>query len=552
MRRRSARVMAPTLIVPTAVATVIAAAVLVLAARPLAAEDSPPVRAPAVAAIVGARIVIAPGEVIEEGTVVIRDGVIAAVGAAVEAPPDARIWPGEELTVYPGLIEPYWPLAAAPEESDGPRQGAGAPTGAAHSNAVVHPERDPAQQDLDPEAVTKLRQAGFTTALVAPGEGLLRGRAMLINLGDGDLGANLLRRDAAVAAAFEPGPNGYPRSLMGAVALLRQTFLDAAWYGRAHAAWAARSDQRRPPVNLAYEALAGAVAGTTPVIFETRDVTDTLRVARVAGELDLEAWVAGNGEEYRRLDAVAATGLPHLLPLAFPAPPSVEDGAEPTLAELTHWHLAPTNPARLVAAGLPVAFTSYRLGSPGKIFESLARATEEGLSPEDALAALTTTPARLLGLDEHAGTIAAGKMANLIVVDGDLVVEKPKLRAVWIDGRRYPLDELKPPEIDPAGTWAIDMELGDEQVPMVLELAGPAEALTGSIEVMGTRLVLQTTSVSGNVLTTSVDATALGFPGGVEIELTITGETASGKTRSARGSSQLTGRRTAKPPEETR
>ncbi len=500
-------------------------------------------------AIENVRIVVAPGRVIDSGTVVIRNGLIEAAGTAVATPADARVWDGEGLTVYPGLIESYsrrsWPQPEAdPDSADATPQ----PPADGHDNVLVQPQRDLTPFAADEARARKLRAAGFTTALAVPGDGLLRGEAVLLNLGEGDLRHNLLRRHVAQAAAFATHPGGdYPNSLMGSVALFRQTMLDAAWYSEAQAAFSANPRQERPAFNSALAALAPVVAGGHPLLFETDDVTDTLRAARLLGEFKLNAILIGNGEEYRRLEAVKATGLPHILPISFPAAPMVkaDDDLSVDLSTLRHWDRAPDNPAQLLATGLTVAFSTHGLSDPAKIYGHLAKSIERGLSADAALAALTTAPAKMLGIADRAGTVEAGKMANLVVVEGDLLVDKPKIRAVWIDGRRLEIKETKPPEVTPNGTWEVTILGGGQEFVVSMEIEGEIDDLSGKLLAQGATLPISSAEVSGKILTVVFDSTPVGMPGEINMSFNIDGDSASGSGMSPQGPFTLKAVRTA-------
>jgi imidazolonepropionase-like amidohydrolase len=392
--------------------------------------------APAVWALTHARVVTAPGKVLDDATVVIRDGLIEAVGSGLEAPPDARIEDLTGLTVYPGLIDAYaerpWP------EQSRPPQGS-------HENPQVRPERSMALYGHDSEFAEGRRKAGLTAALVAPAQGVLRGWSALVSLGEGGLATNLLLTEAAQHACLEAAEGGdYPNSTMGAVALARQSFLDARWYRRARTAWENAPAQPRVPYSRSLEALGPAAHGEAPVFFAASDVNALRRAADLAKELNLQAVLVGNGHEYQQLPTLRSAGFPLILPLNFPKAPEVgEEGPAPavTLAELRHWDQAASNPAQVVGTGLPVAFTTHGLDKPKALFASLAKAREQGLTEDEILAGWTTVPARLLGMEDRLGTLSAGKWANLLVVEGELWVEEPKLREVWIDGRRYSLDD---------------------------------------------------------------------------------------------------------------
>lgn len=521
---------------------------LLALAAPVAAAPPPPPEPLGVHALTGVRIVVAPGRVVENGTVVIRDGLIEAAGAAVSPPPDARVWEGEELTVYAGWIDAYvardWPQDE--ETDDDP--------GTGYPNRQVRPERSAADVGLERGTVTGLREAGFTTALVAPRGGVVRGWSAALNLGDGPVRENLLLPRVTQNVTIEgSGSGGYPSSTMGAYALTRQAFLDAGWYQRAWAVYADHSDQRRPPRDAALAALGPAAAGPdaarAPVVFATDDLLDVLRAGAVAAELGLDAWLVGSGEEYRRLEQVAGLGRPILLPVAFPEAPDAGDDLDVELDDLRHWKRAPENPAALVAAGVTVALTATGLDSPSQIHERLGKAVAAGLDPEAALASLTTVPAGLLGLGDRLGTVEAGKIANLIVAEGDLFGEEAGVRAVWVDGRRYEIEEREPPEIEPAGTWELTIDAGGQTVLATLVLTGTAPSLDGTLTAQGVTLDLESAEVSGSTIKLAFDGSPFGMAGGFNLSFTVDGERGKGSGTGPPGPFTLKGRRTAKPPE---
>ncbi|MCP4203375.1 MAG: amidohydrolase family protein [bacterium] len=514
---------------------------------------TPPARAggPEVFALTEVRIVVAPGQVIEKGTVVLRDGVIEAVGAEITPPADARVLERAELTVYPGLIDAYveskWPQSEG-EIRDG-----------AHDNSLVRPERRMALHGLDSATTEKLRGAGFTTVAVAPQEGLLRGHSAVVNLGDGGVNQNLLRDEHAqnVTFARKARGKGYPSSLMGSIALLRQTLLDARWHERAWASYDAEPAQKRPPMNSAFADLADVANGRELVVIEGEDALGALRSASLIREFGLRAHLVGSGDEYRWLDEISVIGVPLIVPLDFPQVPNVpeEDDLVLSLEDLRHWDRAPRNPKALLDAGNTVAITSHRLEAPGDVLKNLYLAIDRGgLSSDEALAALTTTPARLLGIDDRAGTVEVGKMANLVLAEGELFAEKPSLREVWVDGRRFEVKDSKPPAIEPAGTWELTMTTGDsDTLPAVMILEGNAKNLSGTVtDPEGNRIPLSRAEVSGERLEVVFDGTAHGTPGDIEFHLDIKGDSGTGHGTSPTGSFTIKGTRSTEPTEVTR
>ncbi len=423
--------------------------------------------APRVHAIVGARIVTAPGQVIPRGTIVMRDGLIVAVGANVAVPPDARIWPGDSLTVYPGLVDAFvmpadapGPGAAAPAGPPG-RPGAapaGPARGAAHELAAVHPETRMVEElPLPRDQVEALRAAGFTAVQVAPRRGIVRGSSAIIGLGDGTPNANLIRADAAQVLALDPAPAGYPGSLMGAIAVIRQALLDARWYHEVQGAYAKSPlGKPRPEENVSWAALEPLVQGRQPALFVADEMLEVLRAGSLAREAGVAAAIVGAGDEYKRIKPIAAAGYPLIVPVNFPDPPDVADEAnalEVSTEELRHWDQAPGNPAALARAGATFALTTNGLKDLKSFRAQVVKAMARGLTATQALAALTTTPARVLGLSDRLGTLAPGKIANLTVTRGELFSESGRVREVWVDGARYETGKDDNPL---KGNWAID------------------------------------------------------------------------------------------------
>ena len=454
-------------------------------------------------AIVGARIVTAPGVVIDRGTVILRDGVIVAVGAAssIVVPADARVWPAEGKTVYPGFLEPLaevnLPAALRADGGGEPaaggrggRGGAGAaagagtealaPAAAARSwNARVTPERDVARVLVsDDRGTAALRELGFTAAVVAPSRGVFRGESAMVSLSGRPPGASLLRARLAQHLAFEQGAGAYPASLMGSVALLRQTLLDAKWLRDASAAHEKNPALERPEANASLEALTDYVGARKPVVFDTQDELDLLRAQAVADEFGLKLVLRGRGADYRMVSALAAKKTPVIVPLNFPAVPEVETpdkAADVALSTLQHWELAPSNAARLTAQGVPVAFTTAGLRAPDTQFWNAVRlAVRRGLAPASALAAVTTVPAQVLGVADLVGTIAPGKLGHLVVATGDLFAGEggAEITEVWVDGIRFETEAAQ--RVDARGTWTIAWRGATAPVELRIESRGGA------------------------------------------------------------------------------
>ena len=472
-------------------------------------------------ALVGARVVTAPGQVLDNATIVIRNGLITAVGAGVAAPAGARVWDLKGLTVYPGFIDAHADLGtdAVPQGGD---------VGPTHWNPQVRAWfSTTANLKDDSTRRAGLRSLGFGTALAVPRQGIFRGTASVLSLADGGVRDRVLRPDLVQTVGFQRSfqlGGMYPNSAMGTVALMKQTFMDAEWYLRAWGAYETSGRAILPPeTSEALAALGKAVQGKQPVLFETGSEEEYLRAHKLAADYKLTPWFRGNGQEYRLIDVLKGRTQPLVVPLTFPDAPNVsspEAALGATLADLRHWYLAPTNPAQLADAGVPFALTADGLSSQAQFLPNLRTAVARGLAPDKALAALTTVPATMLGIDRTHGTIAAGKVANLVVSEGNLFTEEAAVRDVWVQGTRYGV--TRPPQVDPRGTWTIASDDAGTFKTATLRLEGPLNRIRGTIEV-GARRPVALTAVRITTETGRLEATIPGEPLGQEGALLLAG-----------------------------
>jgi imidazolonepropionase-like amidohydrolase len=441
------------------------------------------VNTPRHASIVDARIVVAPGEVIERGSIEVRDGLIVDVRAGRREAAGAVVVEARGRSVYPAFIDVHGSYGFDPQakcrapagnggNGGGPRRGPpggqggpqSAPTApsAQHWNDRVCPERDVSTAlALNAERSTTLRRLGFAASVATPGSGVLRGQSALISLREGPTPQqNLLAPQVAQHAAFEADfsfGGVYPGSKMGAIALIRQALHDAGWQ-RDLAQWQRKNRSERAEANAALDALQPVLAGRQAMVFDADDELDVVRAARIAEEFGLRrAWVLGTGTEYRVLNQLPA-GIGLILPLNFPKAPAVDDAEralELSLAELEHWRYAPYNPAKVAAAGRPFVFTLAGLEKPEDSFWSaLRKSVRHGLSEDQALAALTTAPAQFLDDGARLGAIKAGQMANLLIADDTLFRDDDaRIFEVWVDGARDQIVALDAPEV--TGVWKL-------------------------------------------------------------------------------------------------
>ena len=528
---------------------------------------------PLVFAIEGARIIPAPGQQIVGGTVVIRDGLIVAVGSDVTIPPDAVVIAGEGLWVYAGLIDASINLALEGAGQSTPASGGGRPSrgdaeptrpGAVHPLSKVHPEERAVDQLLPFEGdrqrqVEKYRELGFTAGLVAPRTGIFRGSSSVVLLQDDTPVAEIVvAENVAQHLAFDRGRfgQGYPTSLMGAVATQRQVLLDA----QRHAVWVERyaADPRgmqRPDSAPSFEALAELISGDQPAVFHASSPYDVLLADKVADEFGVRAVVVASGHEWEIADEIAATQRALILPVAFPKKPQVNDDDEAldvSLEEMLQHLEAPMAAARLRDAGVVFALTTDGLTTLSYFKKNIGKMVEAGLSEDEALAALTTVPAGMLGIDRVVGTLENGKIANLAVFDGPIFGADTTTKRVFVDGVEYQMEEKRKPQggdpeavVDPRGEWAAVFDLPGRTIERLWVIEGEGGDFNGTAETRSGTVSFEDVSLEGNMLT--VVFPSEGGRGAMELTVVVTGDSFEGSAEFGPRTVSVTGTRTSGP-----
>lgn len=480
--------------VPHSIRLLTAIAALALGVGSFEIDATPaiePGRAPALYAIRGARVMPVAGPAIDKGTVVMRDGVIVDVGANVTVPADAVVVDGAGLTVYPGLID--MANSAAVESSEAPAAGGGGGRGApsatggrggapaapqptledlerAKRAAILRPDFEAARNvRVDGAEMQRLAAAGITSVLAVPPSGVFRGQSALINvlapeddpqisnIGDYRRGLVVLKSPVALHVAFGGGQGGgYPGSLLGYISFIRQSFYDAQWQRDARGYADRHKDAPRPAFEPVLDAMLPALERKLPVAFEAGADREIRRAMAIAKEFNLDLIVTGAAEAAVVADDLKTANARVIYSLNFPTAGGGGGGGrgggggggggrgggggEETLAAVRARVNAPRVPAALEKAGVPYAFTSGGLQNLSEFVRNAARVVKEGNLPADAtLRALTANAARMAGAADRLGTIEKGKIANLLVTEGDLF-DNGRIRHVFIDGRPVDID----------------------------------------------------------------------------------------------------------------
>ncbi|GAB58506.1 amidohydrolase family protein [Rheinheimera nanhaiensis] len=446
-------------------------------------------KTPNLIALTGATVYTEPGKKLQNATVLIADGRISAVGSKVSVPAGYQQIDASRYTLYPGFIDPYTQYGIEAAKPAKPGSYRDAPVykndrkGGNASNAAIHAELNWVNEfKPDAKAAEELRKLGFTAAQSARLDGIFRGQAFVSSLGEGLPNELILKAQGPQFIAFSKGTSkqSYPSSLMGSIALIRQTLSDANWYNQAYGKTDVRYFNEPIEYNAALDSL--SQLAQQGAIFETSDDRSLLRAHLLLNEFKLQnAALVGSGYEYVQLDAVKAMQRKLILPLNFPAAPAVEqlaDQLDVNLADLRHWERAPANAAALASAGVPFALTTYKLKEKKDFWPNLRKAVKHGLSPDNALAALTTVPAAIAGVSDKLGKIAPGYQADLVLASGDLFADG-EIVATWVRGQQHEIKAIAPVE------FAGDYQLTLEGKAVKISLTGPADKLAGTAVLMG-------------------------------------------------------------------
>jgi imidazolonepropionase-like amidohydrolase len=376
---------------------------------------------------------------IEKGTLLIKQGKIIAVGATVAVPAEAVVVDCNGKFIYPSFVDAFtdYGVGAAKRPAGGFNYGAPAQfisnkPGAYNWNQAIRPEINAYEIfATDETTASGYRANGFGTVFTHVKDGIARGTGAVVTLATADAHQSLIKTRAAAVYSFEKGSStqSYPSSLMGSIALLRQTYLDAKWY------------QTKPVTegtNLSLEAF--NATQSMPQIFAADDKWSTLRANRIGAEFGVQYILKGGDNGYQRIDELAKTKASYILGIDFPVALDVEDANDArfvSLADMKHWELAPTNPAAFEKAGISFSISAADMKDGKQFLANLRKAVQYGLSETKALEALTKTPAQQVGVYDQVGSLELGKLANFLITTESIFNSNAKIIENWIQGNKY-------------------------------------------------------------------------------------------------------------------
>ena len=392
-------------------------------------------------AFTNATIHVSPSKAIQNATLLIQKGKVVSVGKGVSIPENSVRVDLEGKSIYPSFIDPFSDFGVAkPKRAMG--GGRSAQYDAAREgfywNDHIMPENNAISKfKFDEKKAQQLVKAGFGVVNTHIQDGIARGTGVLVALNaEATDGERIIDDKSAQYFSFNKSiakRQSYPTSLMGAMALLRQMYSDANWYNQGNSTTKDRS-------------LEALISNRNLVqIFDAGDKGHVLRADGIGDAYGIQYAILAGGNEYERLEEIKATQARLILPVDFPDPYDVSNPYQAgyiALKDMRHWNQAPYNPGILAKNGIPFSFTLHKLKSPANFKKKLQKAIESGLTKTQALEALTTRPAQLLGKSSQLGTLEPGKYANFLITSGDLFESTTTLYENWVQGRKYSINDL--------------------------------------------------------------------------------------------------------------
>lgn len=377
---------------------------------------------------------------LQDATLVIRKGKILSAATNAAIPKDAVVIDCKGKYIYPSFIDIYsdYGVGSPQRERTGgfdfraPAQLTSNQKGAYGWNQALRTDVDAEKIfSVDNAKAKSLREAGFGTVLSHQKDGIARGTGLVATLAEDKENLVIVKEKASAHYSFNKGisTQSYPGSMMGSIALLRQTYLDAQWYKNHPAA---------EGVNLSLQYWNEQQA--LPQIFEANSKWNVVRADRLGDEFGVQYIIKAGGDEYQRLKEMKATNATFILPVNFPQAMDVEDPNDArfvSLEDMKHWEMAPAAAGLFEKENIPFCLTSADVKDSKQFLTNLRKAIEYGLSENKAFEALTKTPATLLGIYDKVGSLDAGKLANFIITSGPVFKENTTLYQNWVQGNEY-------------------------------------------------------------------------------------------------------------------
>ncbi len=419
-------------------------------------------------AFINAKIFVDYKTTIDSGVLLIRDGIVVDAGKGLRIPAEAAVYDLKGKYIYPSFIDIFsdygMPEIKRPQGGDGIPQFLSNIKGAYGWNQAIRAEYEAYKNfTADGKKAEDLRKSGFGAVNSVYRDGIARGTSVLATLGEGKENDILIKDRAAANYSFDKGTSSqdYPESLMGAIALLRQSYYDAQWYA---------SGGYKKEYNISLDSW--NKIQNLPQIFEAGEKQNEFRADKIGDEFGVKYIIKGTGDEYQRINEIKAMGDALIIALNFPEAYDLSDPYDAlnvSLSQLKHWELAPTNPSAVEKAQIPFALTASDLKDKNNFLKNLRKAIEYGLPEQAALKALTQTPAELLRASDAIGSLKKGMMANFIITSRNVFDKENMIYENWVKGVRYKINDFDVKDI--RGTYSLNI---GSNPPVKLKVTGEA------------------------------------------------------------------------------
>lgn len=470
-------------------------------------------KTPSLIAIQNATVYTEPGKKLANATLVINKGKVVSVNTKGDVPAGARVIDLAGYTIYPGFIDPYTSYgvdkAKAPDNKNSGPQYTNKSKGGNAGNDAIKPEQNWVLSfKADAKAAKPYIDNGFTAVQSAQLDGIFRGTGFVASLGEGRANSLIYDDSSLQFVSFDKGVSrqAYPSSLMGSIALIRQTLSDANWYEQSQG----KTDNRYFNTPIEYNSALAALMKVEQqgVLFETAETLSLLRADKLMADFSVPTVHVGSGREYGKIKQIKATQDTIIVPVNFPKAPrltDVDDGLDVSLATLRHWERAPTNPAVLAQNNVSFAFSHHGLKKTGDFWPNIRKAVKHGLPKTTALAALTTVPAKIAGVSDKVGKLTQGKAADFVVVKGD-IFDDGKIYSVWTQGVETSLMPID--NTDFSGNYLLNVNNAELTLSITDE-----EKLSGKVTLGDKKSSLASVAEQGDVINFSVDLADVGIEG---------------------------------------
>jgi hypothetical protein len=508
-------------------------------------------------ALTNINIVQAPGRKIDLGTVLVKDGLIVSVGKNVSISPEAMIIRADSMYVYAGFIDGLSRTGVTRPKEETNRERPKDPGNPSNERAGITPNTD-VRNLLNPsdKAIEDWRGAGFTLANVVPYGGMLPGQASLILLSGRTADELVMQMNTGLYSELTGASGVYPNTVIGVMAKWRDLYRKAANSKNYEALYASnRNGLERPLTDRVYEPFFPVIDQKIPVIFKAEKLLDIQRVLTLKNDLKFPSILAEVKEGWHAIPKIKATGSKVFLSLDLPEEIKKEEKKNDKKAEEKPKTSGEIEKEQLekrrseaIASYTAQAATFQKAGiifgfsllnaKPKDVHANLRRMISAGLSEDAALAALTTSPAQLLGISDRVGTIDPGKMANLVVSDKPFFSEKAKIRYVFVDGVLTKLEAKENKKTDSSvkseieGTWNTTTQSpqGTTTGKVVFKKEGSGYSGNISSSMSQETMALKDIALEGNTLSYKYTLSFGGRSVEVETRVTVEGDSFKGNT----------------------